>query len=100
MTFWRDLFRRVREHDGVAEALAHLGLAVEADQRRDVADQGVRDREGLAVELVEAAGDLAGDLEVRGLVLADRHEVAADDQDVGGLEDRVAEQAVARRSRA
>ncbi len=32
--------------------------------------------------------------QVRRLVLADRHQVASHDQDVGGLEDRVAEQAV------
>ena len=89
-----DLLGRVGEHDGVVEALAHLRLAVDADQGRDVADQRVGDGKHLAVEVVEAAGDLAGDFQVGRLVLADRDEVAAHDQDVGRLEDRVAEQAV------
>ena len=42
--------------------------------------------------VIEAAGDLAGDLDVRLVVLADRHQVGARQQDVGGLEHRVAQQ--------
>ena len=49
--------------------------------------------EHVAVELVEAARDLAGELDVRHLVLADRHDFAADHQDVGGLQHRVVQQA-------
>jgi hypothetical protein len=49
-----------------------------------------------AVQVVEAARDLARDLDVRRLVLADRHERGAVDQDVGGLQQRVAEEAVGR----
>ena len=45
-----------------------------------------------AVELVEAARNLAGQLDVRHLVLADRHHVASDHQDVGGLQDGIVEQ--------
>ena len=47
-----------------------------------------------AVEGVEAAGDLAGELDVGDLVLADGDEVGLVEQDVGGLEERVAEEAV------
>ena len=47
-----------------------------------------------AVEGVEAAGDLAGELDVGDLVLADGDEVGLVEEDVGGLEERVAEEAV------
>ena len=49
-----------------------------------------------AVEVVEAAHDLAGQLDVRRLVLAHRHRVGLVDDDVGGLQQRVAEEAVGR----
>ena len=48
------------------------------------------------VEVVEAPGDLAGELHVRDLVLADRDETGLVDQDVGGLQERIAEEAVGR----
>ncbi len=48
----------------------------------------------MLVELVEAAGDFAGELDVGGLVLADGDEVGLVDEDVGRLEERVAEEAV------
>ena len=57
----------------------------------------VGDREDLAVEGVEAAGDLARDLDVRLVVLAHRHQVGARQQDVGGLQHRVAQQAEGQR---
>ena len=46
------------------------------------------------VEAVEAAGDLTGELDVRDLVGADGDEVGLVEQDVGGLKERVAEEAV------
>ena len=46
------------------------------------------------VEGVEAAGDLAGELDVGDLVGADGDEVGLVEEDVGGLEERVAEEAV------
>ena len=46
------------------------------------------------VEGVEAAGDLAGELDVGNLVGADGDEVRLVEQDVGGLEEGVAEEAV------
>ena len=47
-----------------------------------------------AVQVVEAAGDLAGELDVGVLVLADGHEGGLVDQDVGRLEQWVAEESV------
>jgi hypothetical protein len=52
---------------------------------------------GLAsVEMIEAAGDLAGYLHVRDLILTDRHERGPIQQDVGRLQQRVAEKTVGR----
>ena len=48
------------------------------------------------IEVVEAAHHLARQLEVRHLVVAHRHEVGVVDDDVGGLQQRVAEEADAR----
>ena len=50
--------------------------------------------ERVAVAVVEGADDLARQLEVGGLVLADRDERRLVDDDVGRLEDRVGEQPV------
>ena len=47
-----------------------------------------------AVDVIEAARDLARDLDVRHLVLADRHVLRAVQQDVGRLQQRIAEEAV------
>ena len=49
-----------------------------------------------AVEVVEAAHDLARQLDVRRLVLAHRHGVGLVDDDVGRLQQRVAQEAVGR----
>ena len=46
----------------------------------------------MPVALVEAAGDLAGLLDVGQLVLADGHDVALAEEDVAGLVHRVAEE--------
>ena len=46
--------------------------------------------------MIEAAREFAHQLEVRYLILADRHHVGAIDQDVGALHHRVAEKAVSR----
>ena len=52
-------------------------------------------RRGLAaVERVEAARDLAGELHVGDLILSDGNEVRLVEQDVGGLKQRIAEEAV------
>ena len=54
---------------------------------------GLRLRKDVAVEAVEAPDDLAADLEVALLVLADRDVVREVERDVGRHEDRVAEEA-------
>jgi hypothetical protein len=46
--------------------------------------------------VVEAARDLARDLDVRDLVFADRHELRPVQQDVGALQQRIAEEPVGR----
>ena len=70
--------------DGVAVALAHL-LAVEArDCCAFLADARLGDDEGLAVKLVELAGDVARDFEMLLLVLADRDDVRVVKQNVRG----------------
>ena len=49
-------------------------------------------RKDRSVELVEPARDFSRQLDVRHLVLADRHDLAAHHQDVGGLEHGIVEQ--------
>ena len=80
--------------DRVAERLAHLPDAVGAEHDRRLGEDGLRLGEGLAVARVEGADDLARQLEVGGLVLADRDQRRLVDDDVGGLQDRVGEQPV------
>ena len=80
--------------DRVADRLAHLADAVGAEDRGRLGEDRLRLGERLAVAAVEGAHDLAGELEVGGLVLADRHERRLVDDDVGGLQDRVRQQPV------
>ena len=80
--------------DGVADRLAHLPDAVGAEDDRRLGVDRLRLGERVAVAGVERADDLARQLEVGGLVLADRHERRLVDDDVGGLQDRIGEQAV------
>src|SRR5581483_1614895 len=54
----------------------------------------LRLRENVAVEIVEAAHDLARELEMRSLILADRNEVRAIDDDVRGLQERIPQKSV------
>src|SRR5438067_11263129 len=81
----------------VVVALRHLP-AIEAEDLRRVGQIGMRldqDRLSLlAVEVVEAADELAGELEVRDLVLPNGHGIGAIDGDVGGLQDRISEEAI------
>ena len=65
-----------------------------ADRRRDHLGHDER----LPVALVEPLGDVAGELDVLALVLADRDRVGLVEQDVRRLEDGVAEEARPRRS--
>jgi hypothetical protein len=81
--------------------LAHLDRRVLeiVDLRRLLEDVRLRDGEGLAEAAVEALGEVAGQLDVLALVLADRDLVGLVQQDVRDLEDRVREEADAERGR-
>ena len=90
----------VRQVDGVLVALAHLpvveaGQAGRGRQQRLRLDEAARRRplRHRKVEVVEAAHHLARQLQVRHLVVAHRDPVRAVDDDVGGLQQRVAEKA-------
>ncbi len=80
----------IREQDGVAQRLGHLLLAVDARQDLRFAEQRLRLGENIAVEVVEAPGDLPGHLHVGQVVASHGHEVRARQQDVGRLQHRVA----------
>ena len=92
----RDDLRRVGELDGVAVGLGHLA-AVRARHLGDLGELGLGLGEHRLPRVVEAAGHLAGELDVGHLVGAHRHPVRLVHEDVGGLEQRVAEEAVGRR---
>ena len=72
--------------------LAHLRLPVDADEPRHAADQAFGLREDVRELTVEAPRQLARHLDVRQLVLADRHEVRARQQDVRRLHHGVGEE--------
>ena len=80
--------------DRVADRLAHLPHAIGAEDDGCLGEHGLRLGERVAVAVVERAHDLARELEMGGLVLADRHERRLVDDDVGRLEDRVGQQPV------
>src|SRR5580765_639620 len=63
----------IRQVDGVAEALAHLLVAVEPGQAGERREQRLRLDEHVAEEVVETPDHLARQLEVRHLILADRN---------------------------
>ena len=80
--------------------LGHLrgGVLEVADLGGGLEDVGLGQPEGLLVAAVEPLREVAGQLEVLALVLADRDVVRPVEQDVGRLEDRVGEQPDARRA--
>ena len=61
-----------------------VGVVEAHDARADRGQAGAGHHEGVAVERVEALGDVAGQLEVLRLVLADGHDAGLVEQDVGG----------------
>jgi hypothetical protein len=81
----------VAHADRVAERLRHLA-AVRAGDQGGVRQQRPWFDEHLAVQAVELADDLARQLDVHDLILADRDELALDDRDVDRLQQWVAEQ--------
>src|SRR5439155_22397040 len=90
-----DLGGRVGQVDGVPVALAHLP-PVGPDDLGTLGEQGLGLGEDRTVGLVEAARDLPRELDVGRLVDADRDLRRLVHEDVGRLEDRVAEEAVGR----
>ncbi len=83
----------VREEDRIIVALAHLP-SVEPGKLGGFGEERKRLGKDLPVEAVEAADDLPGQLEMRDLVLPHGNMGGTVEDDVGGLEDRVAEEAV------
>ena len=83
----------VTEHDCVAQALAHLRLPIRADQRA-ADDIAFGNREDFTIGVVKAAGDLAGDLDMALIVLADRHQMGARQQNIRRLQNRIAQQSI------
>ena len=94
MTCFRIVAGSREDVDRVADRLGHLLDAVRAQHDRRLGEHRLRLGERVAVAVVERAHDLARQLEVGGLVLADRHERRLVDDDVGRLQDRVGEQPV------
>jgi hypothetical protein len=89
----RDLLRRIGDEDRVAVALGHLAAVGAGHARALLRRDGRRFDEAVTIRVVEAPHDLARELEMRQLVLAHRHEIGAHDGDVGGLQQRVHEEA-------
>ena len=87
-----DLIRLGEDRDGVAGGLAHLAGTIGPEHHGRIGEDGLRLREDLAVAAVEGAGDLARELQVRRLVLADRHPAGLVDDDVRRLQHGVVEQ--------
>ncbi len=89
-----DLVPRHAELYGVAEGLGHLGLAVDAGQAAGVAQYGLAlGQHLLAHQGVEAAHYLVGLLQHGQLILPHGHMGGAKGRDVGGLADRVDQEA-------
>ena len=83
------------DRDRVAGALAHLAHAIGSEHDRRIGEDRLRLGEDRRIAAVEGAHDLAAELEMRRLVLADGDARRLVDDDVGGLEDGVVEQAEA-----
>ena len=91
--FALDLFA-AENLNGVAVALAHFLAVATRHDGRFFADERFGHDEGLAVGLVELDGDVAGDFDVLLLVAADGDEVGIVDENIGGHEDGISEEAV------
>ena len=84
---------RIGQIDRIAVTLAHFA-PVRAQYFRKLGEMLLRVWEDGAIEAVESAREFAGELEMRELVFADRHEIGLIEEDVRGLQDRVSEKAI------
>ena len=64
---------RVGEFDMIVERLGHFARAIDAHNAGKVGQTGLWHRKGLAEAAVEAAGNLARQLEMRQLILTNGH---------------------------
>ena len=84
--------RILEDVERVAVALRHL-LAVGARHAGGTVEHlRLRHHEGLAEEMIEAGGQVAADLDVLHLILADRHDVGIVHEDVGRHQHGIGEQ--------
>ena len=90
--FFGDVVHAVREEDAVIVAFGHLA-AVQAGALGRRGEHGLGFGEELAVKIVEAPGDFAGQLHVGQLVFAHRHAVRSVHKDVRRHEHGIAEEA-------
>ncbi len=88
------LFRRGGQLDVVVERLGHLVHAIGAHHAAERSVNGLRLDQHLPKVMIERAYQLAGELDVRGLVFAHRHVRGFVKRNVGGHQHRVAEQTV------
>ena len=87
------LFGRGEQRDHVVLRLGHLGDTIQPQHPPPGPDQRIGLRKQLAVSGVPPAGDLTRQLQVLALVLAHGDEVRPVQQDVGGLQDGVVQEA-------
>ena len=89
------VLRRIGQMNRVPQALAHLLVAVEPGQAAERRQQRLRLDQHVcagAEHVVEPAHDLARQLEVRHLILPDRHVARVVHRDVGRLQQRISEE--------
>ena len=88
LSFCRTVSGVVLQVDRVAVGLRHLAAVGARDALGTRVSSVCGSGKTVAVEVVEAAHDLARELDVRRLVLSHRHRVGLVDDDVGGLQQR------------
>ena len=91
-----DVLGLIRQVDAVAQALAHLGLAIDAGQAQAggiLGQHDLRHGQGLAVDGVELVHDLAALLQHGHLILTGRHSSGTERRDIRCLADGVGKEA-------
>ena len=95
LSFWSISFGVSDKKHRVAVALAHLA-AVEPRHLLRLGQQHFRLGKNRLIKLIESPHDLAGQLDVRRLIDADRNFVGFVDRDIGRLQNRITEKTVGR----